>query len=41
MDKGVEIHPALNASKEVGNMFPDYTNIRLIESRIHELGTGT
>jgi len=40
MDKGVEIHPALSASKEVGNMYPDYTNIRLIESRIHELGTG-
>ena len=40
MDKGVEIHPSLNASKEVGNMYPDYTNIRLIESRIHELGTG-
>ena len=40
MDKGVEIHPALNASNEVGNMYPDYTNIRLIESRIHELGTG-
>ncbi len=40
MDKGVEIHPALNACNEVGNMYPDYTNIRLIESRIHELGTG-
>jgi len=41
MDKGVEIHPALNATKAVGNMFPDYSNIRLIESRIQELGTGT
>jgi hypothetical protein len=40
MDKGVEIHPALNASKEVGNMFPDFSNIRLIESRIQELGSG-
>ncbi len=40
MDKGVEIHPALNASKAVGNMFPDYSNIRLIESRIQKLGTG-
>jgi len=40
MDKGVEIHPALNASKAVGNMFPDYSNISLIESRIQELGTG-
>jgi hypothetical protein len=40
MDKGVEVHPALSASKEVGNMFPDYGNIRLIESRIKELGSG-
>jgi len=40
MDKGVEIHPALNASKAIENMFPDYSNIRLIESRIQELGTG-
>jgi hypothetical protein len=41
MDKGVEIHPALNASKEVGNIFPDYKNIGLIESRIPELASGT
>jgi hypothetical protein len=41
MDKGVEIHPALNASKEIGNLFPDFGNIALIESRIQELGTGT
>jgi hypothetical protein len=40
MDKGVEIHPSLNASKEVGNLYPDYRNIRLIESRIQELGSG-
>ena len=40
MDKGVEIHPALSASKEVGSMFPDFSNIRLIESRIQELGSG-
>jgi hypothetical protein len=40
MDKGVEVHPALSASKEVGDMFPDYGNIRLIESRIKELGSG-
>jgi len=41
MDKGVEIHPALSASKEVGKMFPDFSNIRLIESRIQELGSGS
>lgn len=41
MDKGVEIHPALTAPKEVGNLFPDYKNLGLIESRIQELGTGT
>ncbi len=40
MDKGIEIHPALNASKEVGNLFPDYKNIGLIESRVQALGTG-
>lgn len=40
MDKGVEVHPALNASTEVESMFPDYGNIRLIESRIKELGSG-
>ena len=40
MDKGVEIHPALSASKEVGSMFPDFSNIRLMESRIQELGSG-
>lgn len=40
MDKGVEVHPSLIASNEVGSMFPDYGNIRLIESRIKELGSG-
>jgi hypothetical protein len=40
MDKGIEIHPALNASKEVGILFPDYKNIGLIESRVQALGTG-
>ena len=41
MDKGVEIHPALKASDEIGKLFPDYTNLGLIESRIKELNTGT
>ncbi len=38
MDKGVEIHPALKASGEIGKLFPDYANLGLIESRIQELG---
>ena len=39
MDKGVEIHPALKASGEIGKLFPDYANLSLIESRIRELST--
>ncbi len=41
MDKGVEIHPALNAPKEVGHFFPDFKRLGVIESRIQELGTAT
>jgi hypothetical protein len=41
MDKGVEIHPALNAPKEVEDLFPDFKHLGLIESRIQELGAAT
>ena len=41
MDKGVEIHPALNAPKEVEDLFPDFEHLGLIESRIQELGAAT
>ena len=40
MDKGVQIHPALDASKDVESLFPDYNNIAFIESRVQELGSG-
>jgi hypothetical protein len=41
MHKGVEIHPALNAPKDIEKLFPDFGNLGLIESRIQELGTAT
>jgi hypothetical protein len=40
MHKGVEIHPALNASNDILDLFPDYENIGMIESRIPELQKG-
>ena len=33
MQQGAEIHPALSAPEDVGNLFPDFKNIMLIESK--------
>lgn len=37
IDKGAEIHPALNAPENVKNLFPDTKNIATIESKIKKL----
>jgi hypothetical protein len=37
MEKGAEIHPALNAPEKVANLFPDMKHLELVESRIKKL----
>jgi len=37
IDKGAEIHPALNAPENVTNLFPDMKHLELVESRIKKL----
>ncbi|MEQ8517490.1 MAG: hypothetical protein RLN79_14905 [Cytophagales bacterium] len=33
INKGLEIHPSLNTPEQVSNLFPDFKNLNLIESR--------
>lgn len=33
INKGLEIHPSLNTPEKVSNLFPDFRNLNLIESR--------
>lgn len=40
LDKGAEVHPALQAPENVNNLFPDFKNIELLESKIKKIGTG-
>jgi hypothetical protein len=37
IDKGAEIHPALNQPEKVTNLFPDMKNLPLVESKIKSL----
>lgn len=37
MEKGAEIHPALNTPEKVANLFPDLKHLELVESRIKKL----
>lgn len=37
LDKGAEIHPALNAPEQVSNLFPNMKHLELIESKIKKL----
>jgi hypothetical protein len=37
MEKGAEIHPALNTPEKVANLFPDMKHLELVESRIKKL----
>ncbi|MBS4061643.1 MAG: hypothetical protein KG029_14690 [Bacteroidetes bacterium] len=37
IDKGAEIHPALNTPENVSNLFPDMKHLELLESRIKKL----
>ena len=37
IDKGAEIHPALNTPETVTNLFPDMKHLELLESRIKKL----
>lgn len=38
--KGAEVHPALQAPEKVSNLFPDFKNLELLESKIKKIGTG-
>lgn len=37
IDKGAEIHPALNTPEKVTNLFPDMKHLELVESKIKKL----
>ncbi|GAL79539.1 hypothetical protein JCM19274_2047 [Algibacter lectus] len=37
IEKGAEIHPALNQPEKVTNLFPDMKKLNIIESRIKKL----
>jgi hypothetical protein len=40
IQKGAEIHPALNSPESVKNLFPDFKKLNVIESKIKELTEG-
>lgn len=40
MEKGTEIHPAINTPENVANLFPNPSNILSVASRVKELGSG-
>lgn len=40
IQKGAEIHPSLAAPEDVKNLFPDFTKLGLIESKVKELPLG-
>ena len=37
IEKGAEIHPALNAPEQVSNLFPNFKNLGLVESKIKQI----
>jgi hypothetical protein len=37
IEKGAEIHPALNAPENVSNLFPNFKNLGLVESKIKQI----
>ena len=37
IDRGAEIHPALNTPENVANLFPDKNNLGLVQSKIKQL----
>ena len=37
LDKGAEVHPALNTPEKVSNLFPDMKKLESVESRIKKL----
>ena len=37
IEKGAEIHPALNQPEQVSNLFPDMKKLNSLESRIKKL----